>query len=57
MRERALAKRGVALELVSGASKAALLKARERISNTVSEEADPIWFLHFENYNTWATAR
>jgi hypothetical protein len=57
MRERALAELEDALELIPGTSKAALMEARQRMPDTVNKEADPIRFLRFENYNTWAAAQ
>jgi hypothetical protein len=55
--ERALAELEDALELISPLSKAALLEARQRMPSTVNKEADPIRFLRFENFNTWAAAQ
>jgi hypothetical protein len=55
--ERALAELEHALELIPAASKAALWEARYRMPSTVNKEADPIRFLRFENFNTWAAAQ
>jgi hypothetical protein len=57
MHERALAELEDALEFISPAGKAALLEARQRMPSTVNKEADPIRFLRFENFNTWAAAQ
>jgi hypothetical protein len=57
VKEKALTELEAALELISDESKASLMEARQRMPDTVNKEADPIMFLRFENYNTWAAAR
>jgi hypothetical protein len=57
VKKKALAELEEALELISDETKAALMEARQRMPASVNKEADPIRFLRFENYNTWAAAQ